>query len=165
MSYFIELPDLDEKGLTKVWDGLAVVGDRTIKQDAFHIAAPLEFRFVKSGSTAMSGSYSTTANLLHQFRSDRLDRADPGALNTPSSCCSSSLTLSATGLRWADCRTMERCGRVLRSESARRHVLRSVQPELPLRKLRKLSGRRGGERLTAFNAFRKASDPGKSGSS
>ena len=45
MSYFIELPDLDEKGLTKVWDGLAVVGDRTIKQDAFHIAAPLEVPF------------------------------------------------------------------------------------------------------------------------
>jgi D-arabinono-1,4-lactone oxidase len=58
MSYFIELPDLDEKGLTKVWDGLAAVGNRTIKDDAFHIAAPLEFRFVKSGSSAMSGSYS-----------------------------------------------------------------------------------------------------------
>jgi len=59
MSYFFELPNLDAAGLGKVWDGLDVVARRVIQDDNFHIAAPMEFRFVKSGNSAMSGSYST----------------------------------------------------------------------------------------------------------
>ena len=59
MSYFIELPNLDAAGLGKVWDGLDVVTQRVLQNDGFHIAAPMEFRFVKGGSSAMSSAYST----------------------------------------------------------------------------------------------------------
>jgi FAD/FMN-containing dehydrogenase len=58
MSYFIELPNLDAAGLGKVWDGLDAVARRVILDDNFHIAAPMEFRFVKAGNSAMSGTYS-----------------------------------------------------------------------------------------------------------
>ena len=57
MSYFIELPNLDAEGLGKVWDGLDVVSQIVTQDGNFHIAAPLEFRFVKGGDTAMSGTY------------------------------------------------------------------------------------------------------------
>jgi len=62
MSYFIELPDLDTAGLGKVWDSLDVVAGRVIEDDSFHIAAPMEFRFVKAGDSAMAGTYSTNPN-------------------------------------------------------------------------------------------------------
>lgn len=62
MSYFIELPDLDETGLGKVWDGLDAVARRTIQDDAFHIAAPMEFRFIKAGQSALSGTYSDNSD-------------------------------------------------------------------------------------------------------
>ena len=62
MSYYFEMPNLDAVGLGKVWDGLAVVADRVIQDDNFHIAAPMEFRFVKAGNSAMAGSYSTNPN-------------------------------------------------------------------------------------------------------
>lgn len=60
MSYFIELPNLDAAGLGKVWDSLDVVARRTIQIQGgiFHIAAPMEFRFVKAGTVAMAGTYS-----------------------------------------------------------------------------------------------------------
>jgi FAD/FMN-containing dehydrogenase len=60
MSYFIELPNLDAAGLGKVWDSLDVVARRTteIQDGIFHIAAPMEFRFVKAGTAAMAGTYS-----------------------------------------------------------------------------------------------------------
>jgi hypothetical protein len=59
MSYFIELPNLDTVGLGLVWDGMNAVASRTIYDDDFHIAAPMEFRFVKAGDSALSGAYST----------------------------------------------------------------------------------------------------------
>jgi FAD/FMN-containing dehydrogenase len=62
MSYFIELPDLDTAGLGKVWDGLDVVARRVIQDDNFHIAAPMEFRFVKASDSALAGSYSKNPN-------------------------------------------------------------------------------------------------------
>lgn len=58
MSYFIELPDLDSAGLGKAWDGLQVVAEKVTENGQFHIAAPMEFRFIKGGSSAMSGTYS-----------------------------------------------------------------------------------------------------------
>jgi hypothetical protein len=60
MSYFIELPDLGEAGLGKVWDSLDAVARRTIqiKKGVFHMSAPMEFRFVKAGTSAMAGTYS-----------------------------------------------------------------------------------------------------------
>jgi FAD/FMN-containing dehydrogenase len=57
MSYYIPLPALDDDGLGKVWDGLDVVSQIVTKDGNFHIAAPMEFRFVKGGDTAMSGTF------------------------------------------------------------------------------------------------------------
>lgn len=58
MSYFIELPGLDDKGLERVWEGLDVVTSYVLKDGNFHIVAPMEFRFVKAGDSAMSGAFS-----------------------------------------------------------------------------------------------------------
>ncbi len=57
MSYYIPLPEINAKGLGKVWDGLDVVSQIVTQDDNFHIAAPMEFRFVKGGNSAMSGTY------------------------------------------------------------------------------------------------------------
>jgi D-arabinono-1,4-lactone oxidase/FAD binding domain len=57
MSYFIPLPAIDDAGLGKVWDSLDVVSKIVIPNGNFHIAAPMEFRFVKGGDSAMSGAY------------------------------------------------------------------------------------------------------------
>lgn len=57
MSYYIPLPGLDDAGLGKVWDGLDVVSQIVTKAGNFHIAAPMEFRFVKGGDSAMSGTF------------------------------------------------------------------------------------------------------------
>jgi hypothetical protein len=62
MSYFIELPGFDEAGLGKAWEGLEVVADYVTTDGNFHIAAPLEFRFVKGGDSAMSGTFSKSPN-------------------------------------------------------------------------------------------------------
>ncbi|HXJ92192.1 MAG TPA: D-arabinono-1,4-lactone oxidase [Terriglobia bacterium] len=58
MSYFIELPGLDEEGLKRTWEGLDVVNTYVTQTGNFHIAAPMEFRFVKGGDSAMSGAFS-----------------------------------------------------------------------------------------------------------
>ena len=57
MSYYIPLPGLDDAGLGKVWDGLDVVSQIVLQDGTFHIAAPMEFRFVKGGDTALSGTF------------------------------------------------------------------------------------------------------------
>jgi hypothetical protein len=58
MSYFIELPGFDDEGLGKAWEGLDVVNTYVTQSGNFHIAAPMEFRFVKGGDSAMSGAFS-----------------------------------------------------------------------------------------------------------
>ena len=62
MSYFIEIPDLQDAGLGITWDGLNVVNTYVREDGNFHICAPMEFRFVRGGDTAMAGSFSTTPN-------------------------------------------------------------------------------------------------------
>jgi FAD/FMN-containing dehydrogenase len=58
MSYYIELPDLGDAGLGKVWDGLNVITSLINASDVkFLLAGPLEFRFVRGGSSAMSSAY------------------------------------------------------------------------------------------------------------
>jgi FAD/FMN-containing dehydrogenase len=62
MSYFIELPRLDDEGLEKAWEGLDVVNTYVTQWGNFHIAAPVEFRFVKGGDSAMSGTFSKNSD-------------------------------------------------------------------------------------------------------
>ncbi len=57
MSYYIPIPDLGLTGLGIAWDGMNAVSKIVTDDDTFHIAAPMEFRFVKGGDSAMSGTY------------------------------------------------------------------------------------------------------------
>ena len=57
MSYFIPLPKLDDDGLGKVWDSMDLVTKLVLPNGHFHIAAPMEFRFVKGGNSTMSGAF------------------------------------------------------------------------------------------------------------
>ncbi|RFD25136.1 FAD-linked oxidoreductase [Pseudomonas sp. GL93] len=60
MSYFIELPALDDEGLGKAWQGLDAVKARLQDSADFLVVAPLEFRFVRGGDTALAGTYTQT---------------------------------------------------------------------------------------------------------
>lgn len=62
MSYFIELPDLGAESLSTVWGALKSISDKVNKSSNFHIAAPMEFRFIKGGNTAMAGTYTSNAD-------------------------------------------------------------------------------------------------------
>ena len=62
MSYFVELPSLDEAGLSAVWRGLNAVKERLQRSDKFLLVAPLEFRFVRGGNTVLSRTYTTRPN-------------------------------------------------------------------------------------------------------
>ncbi len=62
MSYFVELPNIDNAGVGKIWDSINVVATELQNSQAFLIAGPMEFRFVKGGNTAMAGTYTTNAN-------------------------------------------------------------------------------------------------------
>jgi FAD/FMN-containing dehydrogenase len=61
MSYFIELPDFGAAGLGKVWRGLQAVSDRLRNSTRFQLVAPLEFRFVRGGDSALAATYTTNA--------------------------------------------------------------------------------------------------------
>ena len=56
MSYYVELPTLDEEGLAKVWQSLEVVRENLSSE--FLVAGPMEFRFVRAGKSALAGTYS-----------------------------------------------------------------------------------------------------------
>jgi FAD/FMN-containing dehydrogenase len=62
MSYFVELPAIDDAGLGKAWQGLNAVITRLQASNDFLLVAPLEFRFVRGGDSALSGTYTTTPN-------------------------------------------------------------------------------------------------------
>ena len=62
MSYYVPLPQDKAKALEIVWNGLDAVSEIVKKDGNFHIAAPLEFRFVRGGDTALSGTYSDDPN-------------------------------------------------------------------------------------------------------
>ena len=47
MSYFVELPALDDAGLSKAWKGLEAVMARLQNSTDFLVVAPMEFRFVR----------------------------------------------------------------------------------------------------------------------
>jgi FAD/FMN-containing dehydrogenase len=64
MSYFIELPNLDDAGLTRAWQGLNAVTNRLNSKNDFSLAGPMEFRFVKGGDSALAGTYTQNANSI-----------------------------------------------------------------------------------------------------
>ena len=62
MSYFVELPTLDETGLKQAWKGLNAVAERLRNNHDFLIVGPMEFRFIKGGDTALASTYTKKAN-------------------------------------------------------------------------------------------------------
>jgi FAD/FMN-containing dehydrogenase len=64
MSYFIELPALDEAGLAKAWEGLSAVTDRLRAKRDFLLVAPMEFRFIRGGNSALAGTYSSSSEAV-----------------------------------------------------------------------------------------------------
>jgi FAD/FMN-containing dehydrogenase len=63
MSYYVELPNIDDEGLSKAWRGLEVVRNYVNSNSSpFHTATPMEFRFIKAGKSALAGTYSTNPN-------------------------------------------------------------------------------------------------------
>ena len=64
MSYFIEMPNLDDAGLAKTWQGLDAVMTRLQRSTDFLTVAPLEFRFVRGGTAALAGTYTQSPDSL-----------------------------------------------------------------------------------------------------
>jgi hypothetical protein len=61
MSYFVPLPDLSSAGLSLIWRTMqSVMNKVTGISSGFHVAFPLEFRIVRSGKSALAGTYSDT---------------------------------------------------------------------------------------------------------
>ncbi len=88
MSYFIELPNLTADGLSIVWQALQSVKNKVTASEQFHIVAPMEFRFVKSGDSAMAGTFSRTPGESHFVNLDLIgfaerNEAGTGLIYTP----------------------------------------------------------------------------------
>ncbi|MEM9453908.1 MAG: D-arabinono-1,4-lactone oxidase [Myxococcota bacterium] len=64
MSYFIELPGVDDAGLSRAWKGIDAITQRVTQSDEFLVAGPIEFRFIRGGNSALAGTYSTTPGSL-----------------------------------------------------------------------------------------------------
>lgn len=62
MSYFVELPDLDNAGMQMVWKGLNIVTTHLKNSQDFLVVAPMEFRFIKGGNAALAGTYTDKAD-------------------------------------------------------------------------------------------------------
>lgn len=59
MSYFVELPGgISDTGMQQAWDGLNAVTEELNASNAFMLAGPMEFRFMKGGDAVMAGTYS-----------------------------------------------------------------------------------------------------------
>lgn len=154
MSYFIELPALDAEGLGKVWDGLDVVARRVIREDNFHIAAPMEFRFVKGGDSALSGTYSKNPAAMF-VNLDLIGFIEP----TPSAAYPAKLLqfFAAVEREWVAMGGFPHQGKMHGfydlTAAAGSHTA-AFDPAF-LADLR----RRRGERLKAFDDYRRSQDP------
>ena len=154
MSYFLELPDLDSAGLGKVWDGLDAVARRVIQHGAFHLAAPMEFRFVKAGDTAMSGTYSDNPGATF-VNLDLIGFIEP----TPSSAYRAELLRFFADVErdWVAMGGFPHNGKMYGfydpTQPAGTHTA-----AFNANFISELRQRRGA-RLDAFNAYRKARDP------
>jgi FAD/FMN-containing dehydrogenase len=59
LSYSIPLPNNADSGLDVAWDALQVAKTNLEELGAFTMAAPMEFRFVRSDDSLLSGDYSS----------------------------------------------------------------------------------------------------------
>ena len=155
MSYYVPLPDLKTAGLGIVWDGLEAVSRIVTRRGCFHMAAPMEFRFVKGGNSAMSGTYSNDpdavfVNLdLIGFVDDKKASSYPPEL----------LQFFADVEReWVKMGGFPHQGKMYGFFDPTDQDTHSKTTPFNPRFLAELRTRRG-ERLKAFNAYRKSLDP------
>ena len=154
MSYFFEMPNFDDAGLGKVWDGMDVVARRVIQDGNFHIAAPMEFRFIKAGDSAMSGACSENPDATF-VNLDLIGFIEP----TPSANYPQALLQFFADVErdWVAMGGVPHNGKMYGfydpSAPAGSYTA-AFNPNF----LSALRARRG-ERLTAFSAYRKARDP------
>lgn len=157
MSYYVPLPDLKAAGLGKVWDGLDVVARIVTQNDNFHIAAPMEFRFVKSGDSAMSGAYSDDPNVWF-VNLDLIGFVEPSqkASNYPPKLLK---FFADVEREWVNMGGFPHNGKIygFYDPSDAPGTYSKTGPFNP-NFLANLRTRRG-ERLVAFNTYRKSIDP------
>jgi FAD/FMN-containing dehydrogenase len=158
MSYYIPLPGLDDEGLGKAWDGLDVVSKIVTEDGNFHIAAPMEFRFVKGGDSAMSGAFTedpehtwfVNLDLIGFVEADQMASAYPAKLLQ---------FFADVERKWVEMGGFPHNGKMygFYDPADAPGTYSKTGPFNPnfLAKLRKLRG----ARLEAFNAYRKGLDP------
>lgn len=155
MSYYVPLPDFKAAGLGIVWDGLDAVSRIVTQRGSFHMSAPMEFRFVKGGNSAMSGTYSNEphavfVNLdLIGFVEDKKASSYPPEL----------LKFFADVEReWVKMGGFPHQGKMYGFYDPTDKDTHSKTAPFNPKFLAELRTRRG-ERLKAFNAYRKSLDP------
>jgi FAD/FMN-containing dehydrogenase len=158
MSYFIPLPGLDDAGLGKAWDGLDVVSKIVIQNGNFHIAAPMEFRFVKGGNSALSGTFTQDPEHTWFVNLDLIGFVEAGQI--PSDYPAKLLQFFADVERqWVEMGGLPHNGKMygFYDPTDAPGTYSKTGPFNP-NFLAKLRGLRGA-RLEAFNAYRKGLDP------
>lgn len=154
MSYFIELPALDDEGLSKAWQGLDAVKARIKSTSDFLVVAPLEFRFVRGGDTALAGTYTQTPDATFV----NLDLIGYVPAVAASDYPDSLLHFFADIERaWMDLGGMPHTGKMFGFYNPAQPSGTYSEPFNP-EFLKDLAQRRS-ERTAAFNAFRKTCDP------
>jgi FAD/FMN-containing dehydrogenase len=158
MSYYIPLPGLDDEGIGKTWDGLDFVSKIVIENGTFHIAAPMEFRFVKGGDSAMSGTFTedpehtwfVNLDLIGFVEADQMESDYPAELLQ---------FFADVERKWVEMGGFPHNGKMygFYDPTGAPGTYSKTGPFNPnfLAKLRKLRG----ARLEAFNAYRKGLDP------
>ena len=154
MSYFIELPALDDEGLSKAWQGLDAVKARIKSTSDFLVVAPLEFRFVRGGDTALAGTYTQTPDATFV----NLDLIGYVPAVAASDYPDRLLHFFADIERdWVALGGMPHTGKMFGFYNPAQPSGTYSEPFNP-EFLKDLAQRRS-ERTAAFNAFRKACDP------
>lgn len=152
MSYFFELPALDEAGLRRVWQGLQVVA----KADGSHfrLVAPLEFRFIRGGNSLLAGTYTTTPGAMF-VNFDLIGFVDP----VPVSEYPPAMLAFFAGIEraWVQLGGWPHNGKMFGFYDPTAAAGTATTPFDPAY-LRGLTERRR-ERVEAFTAYRRARDP------
>jgi hypothetical protein len=160
MSYFIEMPGLDDDGLAKAWEGLEVVDSYVTQSGNFHIAAPMEFRFVKGGDSALSGAFSKNPN-AYFVNLDLIAWVEP----TPSSQYPAALLkfFSTVERRWVSLGGLPHNGKMYGFYDPTNPSTSSYTPPFNNNFLKFITKQRSVTRqapVEAFKKFRSATDPG-----
>jgi FAD/FMN-containing dehydrogenase len=159
MSYYIPLPGLDDAGLGKVWDGLDVVSQIVLQDGSFHIAAPMEFRFVKGGDSAMSGTFTDDPENTWFINLDMIGFVEYDLTARPQYTAALLQFFADVERRWVEMGGFPHQGKMYGfydpADGSGKYSATGPFNENFLADLR----RRRGARQEAFNAYRKRLDP------